>query len=262
MAAAWRRRPLRGSFLAQSRPSVATTAQADRASALRQIAAGFCLALGVALLVLAVPRTIAAWEAIPAGLPLEKVSGGQRPTTTELRDGVGALRRSVAVIASGHRLVELGTLEFQQTLEMLPNNPARGALLEISEADLISGLKDNSADGGAWYRLAQVRQSRNAPPREVAAALMRSLDMAPNMRWLWLARARSFYAYASILQEDELLAVRSQFRTIWRSDLSLRQPLLWAADAQGNMELLSSALERDAEANSELQALQRGTPPK
>jgi hypothetical protein len=215
------------------------------------------LILGVALLVLAVPQTIAAWKAIPAGLALEKVSNGRRPTTAELRDGVEALRRSVAVIASGHRLVELGTLEFLQALEMFPNNPTRKALLETSEAHLMAGLKDNPADGAAWYRLAQVRQSRSAPPREVVVALMQSLDMAPNERWLWLVRARTFYAYAPALQEEELLAVRSQFRTIWRTDPSLRQPLLWAADALGSTQLLSSALESDAEANSELQTLQR-----
>ncbi len=250
--------PCQDRSLLSSRRGIATTAQGDPVAALRWIVAGCGLALATALLVLAVPRTIAAWKAIPAGLAFDKLGGGRRPTTAELRDGVGALQRSVAIITSGHRLVELGTLEFQQALEMLPNNLARRALLENSEEHLTAGLRDNPADGTAWYRLAQVRQSHIAPPREVAVALMQSLDMAPNARWLWLSRARSFYEYASVLQEDELLAVGSQFRTIWRSEPRLREPLLWAAEALGNMQLLSSALESDAEAKSELQTLRRG----
>ncbi len=214
------------------------------------------------LLVLAVPRTIAAWEAIPAGPALKKVSDAQNPTSAELRDGVEGLRRSVVVISSGQRLVELGTLEFLQTQKMSPNDPARRPLLETSKAHLVAGLTDNPANGTAWYRLAQVRQSLGAPPREIAVALMQSLDMAPSMRSLWLARAQGFYMFAYALQDDEPLAVRSQLRTIWKTDPSLRQPLLRTAVALGNMQLLSSALESDAEAKAELQKLMRSAAPK
>jgi hypothetical protein len=223
---------------------------------------GLGLALGVVLLVLAVPRVIAGWETNPAGRPLKKIFDAQRPTTDELREGVEGLRRSVAVIGLGRRLVELGTMEFLQTQEMFPSNPGRLPLLKTAETHLLEGLADNPVDGTGWYRLAQVRDARGASPREIVIALMQSLDMAPNMRWLWLVRARLFYANASALLDDELLAVRSQLRVIWNSDPKLRQLLFYASTSMKNEQLLSTALQEDPEATAELEKLRRATAPK
>lgn len=212
-------------------------------------------ALGLALLWLAVPRTVAAWATLDAQPALEKLQSGKLPTDAELSLGVAGLRRAIGWVPSARRLTDLALLEFEQALRLPADASARAALLAQSERDLVEGLAANPVNGFAWLRLAAVRELREAPPRQIAAALVQSLDMAPNMRKLWLPRAAMFLSYWPLLNEDELPAMRAQLRTIWVTDKALRIPLLQEADRRGKTLLIAWALGDDPEAFAEFQRL-------
>jgi hypothetical protein len=218
-------------------------------------------ALGLALLVLGVPRTIAAWEALAASPTLEKLEIGKiRPTDAELAEAVAGLESAIAWVPSGRRYADLAFLEVEQVLRLPPNDVRRKTLLVRAEQHLIDGLSANPADGFAWLRLAIVRELSDAPPRQIALALAQSLDVAPNVRQLWLPRATMLLAYWRYLTVDEVLAMRAQLRTVWVYGKALRLPLLHAADRLGQAAMISWGIGDDPSAQAELAKLQENLP--
>ena len=219
-----------------------------------------CGALGLALLVLAVPRTIAAWSALGAGPALDKLLVDKSPYDAELAAGVVALERSISWTPSGRRLTDLALLEAVQAERLSPGSPRREELLAQSERHLVDGLIADPADGFAWLRLAVVRELRAAQSRQIAAALVQSLDVAPNMRRLWIPRAGMMLRYWQSLEIDELLEMRGQLRTIWTVP-SYRQPLLQAADMVAAAEIVEWALIGETSAEAEYDQLRAVTKP-
>ena len=242
-------------------PSTAATTRTDPAGSRWYVRIGrlgpalVSAALGVALLWLAVPRTVAAWASIDAQPALEKLQSGKLPTDAELSLGTDGLRRAIGWVPSARRLTDLALLELEQALRLPADAPTRAALLAQAERDVVEGLVANPVNGFAWLRLAVLRELRAAPPRLIAAALVQSLDMAPNMRKLWLPRAAMFLSYWAFLNEDERPSMRAQLRTIWVTDKALRIPLLQEADRQGKTLLIAWALGDDPEAFAEFQKL-------
>ena len=218
-------------------------------------------ALGAALLLLGVPRTIAAWQALAAQPALEKLEVGKvTPSDAELADGVDGLKRALAWVPSARRFTDLAFLEVEQVLRLPPGNPKRAALLASAERHLVDGLIANPADGFAWLRLAIVREQQGAPPRQIAVALAQSLDVAPNVRQLWLPRATMLLTYWRHLKVDELLAMRAQLRTIWTVGRTMRLPLMVAADHLGEVPMISWGIGDDPPAQAEFEKLRDALP--
>jgi hypothetical protein len=220
------------------------------------VAIAIPVALGIALLVLSVPRTIAAWEALAARSVLDELAVGKStPSDAALADGVGGLKRAISWVPSSARLADLAFLEVEQVLRLPPSNPERAVLLASAERHLVDSLAANPADGFAWLRLAVVREQIGAPPREVAEALAQSLDMAPNTRSLWLPRATLLLRYWRYLTVDELLAMRAQLRTIWTFGKAMRLSLFIAADRLGEAPMISWGIGDDPAGQAEFEEL-------
>jgi hypothetical protein len=114
------------------------------------------------------------------------------------------------------RAAGFGTLLVGNGLLALSQGDAqRAKLLERSESHPVEGLLQNACDRYAWLRLAIVQDYRGLPARKVAAPLMASLDLAPNLRGLWSTRAEYLLFYSTLLTSEELYEVRHQLRTIW-----------------------------------------------
>jgi hypothetical protein len=197
---------------------------------------------------------MAAWSALGAAPALDKLQMDKSPYDAELATGILALERSISWVSSGKRLTDLALLLAVQA-ERLPNSdPRREGLLMQSEQHLVNGLLADPADGFAWLRLAVVRELRGGQSRQIAAALAQSIDVAPNMRRLWLFRAGLMLRYWRSLSVDELWAMQSQLRTIW-SIPNYRLPLLQIADKLGQAPMLRWALSGDATAEAEFDQL-------
>lgn len=207
------------------------------------------------MLYLAVPRTLASWADLPAQAALLKLRDGKEPSDRDLKEGASGLERALHWVPTGRRLTDLGLLEFAQGQRLPPSDTARATLLASAERHVADGLAADPVDGFAWFRLADLRALRQAPPREVAAALAQSLDMAPNARRLRLARATLCLAYWRAFTFEELLAVRAQLRTIWATDIALREPLLQGALQARGLPVLLWALDDKVPSEADIQSL-------
>ena len=243
------------------RKSTRSTTHRARDRSVRQIfpivvAAG----LGLALLGLGIPRTVAAWAAVEAQPALLKVGTTQEPSDAELTAAVAGLQRAVAWVPSARSLTNLGALEIVQARRRSFTDPRRAELLVAAEQHLSDGLQANPADGFAWFNLAVVGELRGAPGRKVATALVQSLDMAPNIRQLWILRAGKLLAYRPYLKDDEVFALRSHLRTIWSAHEVFRLPLMQAAQRSGQLSMIPLALNGDPEAQAEFARLKTKLP--
>lgn len=214
-----------------------------------------CAGLGLLLVVLAAPRTIAAWSAFAAGPALETLFEGRTPSDDDLNAAVLGLERAISWSSSGTRLTNLALLRAVQAERLPADSPHRQELLMQAEDLLVSGLSANPSDGYAWLRLAVVRALRGADSSQVVAPLMQSVDTAPNARHLWLPRIEMMLRYWPSFSADELLMMRSQIRTIW-SVPRYRLPLVRAADAEGQALMVRWSLSGDPSIESEYQRLE------
>lgn len=216
--------------------------------------------LGGLLIYLSIPRTIAAWTSLEAQTAIDKLQNGKLPSDQELVHGASALQSALAWAPSPRRLTDLALLELEQASRLPVASPARNELLVKAELHLIDGLVANPANGFAWLRLAIVRELRGAPARQVALALAQSLDMAPNMRKLWLPRASLFFVYWRDLTFEELLAMRAQLRTIWTADPDSRRALMQAAGQAGQLAVLSWALQDSPPSQADVEKIKSSVP--
>jgi len=220
--------------------------------------------MGAGLLVLSVPRTIAAWEAMPARPLLEKIDNAKPIPISELRDGIRGLERSVTWVASDRYLKDLATLELT-LFQILPaGNPDRAVVLAACEQHLLDGLAANPADGLAWYRLAQVRQSKGEDARPIVVALMQSVDMAPNFRPLFVGRTLGLILFRRALTPEEIQIAESQIRTFWRGSSPADRKVLYGYLRGDNaaLAMVEQAVREDTEAKANYEAIKLElTPP-
>lgn len=212
------------------------------------------LLMGGVLLGLGVPRTVAAWATIDGDRVFDQMWTSKPPSDPELQTGASALGRAIEWSPSSPRLVHLAMIELMQAqhLPLLDNERAR--LLGSAEEHGTQGLSADPVDGFGWLVVANARRLSGATPRRIASAIMQSLDMAPNMQWLWISRAQLLFLYSSWLNEDELLSFRGQLRTIWANP-TLRKPLITAATESMAAQRLIWALSEDPEAMAEYERL-------
>lgn len=250
--------------MATTTPSTATTTPSDRQRAgggARWTVAGLSLLLGAGLLVLAVPRTIAAWAGFDARITMyDDVNRGRAPKPEDAVAGIAGLERAIEWVPSASRLIDLATLEFEVGKVLLVTEPRREQVLRSAEAHLLQGLARNPVDGLAWLRLAWTRAFLGAPARSVVASLMQSIDMAPNRRELWLTRARMLLTYWPWMNAEEQPIVRRQLRTVWTVDQAMRRPLVQMAHDLKRLPVLRESLADDAEMLALFEKLEAALP--
>jgi hypothetical protein len=209
----------------------------------------FCFMAGAGLLGLGVPRTIAAWTAFPTLATVDAVEQNRSVPFDDMSASIEALRRSLPWDASAVRATSLAMLEHVLAMQMPLDDERRDKLIAAAEADNITGLLRNPADGFAWFRLANLRDLRKAPPRDVAVALIQSIDLTPNMDPIWLPRAAMLFAYLTAFTREEIEVVRAQIRTVWtgtpRPHQQLQGPLMEIANRSSRLAVLGAFLADD-----------------
>lgn len=237
-------------------PAVQSTQRSPKQPAVRHmVAIVSCAGLGLLLVMLAAPRTIAAWSALSAEPALEAIFNGRTPSDDDLSAGALGLERALSWSSSGSRLTNLALLRAVQAERLPVDSPHRHEMLKQAEDLLVRGLSANPSDGYAWLRLAVVRSVRGAESGEIVAPLMQSVDTAPNARHLWLPRIEMMLRYWPDFSVDELLMMRSQIRTIWTVPF-YRLPLMRAAEAKGQSLMVRWSLSGDPNNEAEYQRLE------
>ena len=222
------------------------------------ICALLCL-LGVALLVLAIPRTVAAWAARDTEPAIIKLNRFVRPSRDELIECVKAGQKALRWARSATWWSNVGRCELELARQVPRNSPAQVLWLARAEEDTRKSLLANPADGYAWLRLAVVRMERGAEVASIVSPLITSLDTAPNRRLVWSDRAWMLLFYAPSMTPDELLILRHQLQTIWTYSPRDRPWLLNAAHNLDRMNILTWVLRDDPEAMAEFETMERNT---
>lgn len=215
--------------------------------------------LGIALLGLAIPRTVAAWISLGAEPTMARLEANRPTTVQQLGQCVAAYDSALRWVSSPVRFANLGTCEFSLALATPTDTSQRADWLARAEEHTSKALILNPAETFAWTRLAFIRANRAAAARDVVAPLIMSLDTGPNVRALWRSRTRLILRYAPFMTVDDLLTVRHQLKTIWLYGPSERPYLLEMAHTLDRMPQLLWALRDEPEAMAELETMERNT---
>jgi hypothetical protein len=218
---------------------------------------GLAVVLGVALLVLSVPRTVAAWSSLEAQPAMGKLWHGEDPTPEELSACIEASQRALRWTESAERWGNLGSCEYARARQTSVDSPERANWLALAEKHTQESVIANPADGHGWYRLALIRQARGAAAREIVPPLIASLDVAPNARRMWRGRGEMLLFYAPMMKAEELTSTAQQLRTMWTYSPAHRPALLGQARRLGRRGVLIAALLSEPEALAELDMMER-----
>jgi hypothetical protein len=221
------------------------------------ICALLCL-LGAALVILAIPQTVAAWTTRRVERTIGKLNRDVRPSRDELLECVRAGQKAIDWVASAPRWGDLGRCEFALAGAARSRSAAL-TWLARAEKHTRLGLLADGADAYAWVRLAAMRAARGAEAAAIVSPLMASLDVAPNTRPLWPFRTRLLLFYAPQMTPEELPVLRHQLRTIWTYGPSYRPHLLELAHTLYRLDVLTRALRDDPEAMAEFETMERNT---
>jgi hypothetical protein len=201
---------------------------------------------------------VSVWIALGAERAIAKLEISQPPSQSEALQCVSALERALVWIRSSKSLLNLGSCEFQLFLNSPSNDKVRH-WLSLAERHTIEGLTLNPTDGFAWTRLAFIRYRRGATGREVATALITSVDVAPNIRQLWYPRYNLLFLYARQMTLEELFVLRRQLRTIWTYSPASRPLLVASAHQFDGVNVLVWAFQGDNDAMDELKTMERAS---
>jgi hypothetical protein len=190
---------------------------------------------------------------------LENLTAGKLVSDEALARAVAALKASTGWVSSGPWLRDLGLLEANQALRLYVADPARRPVLEAADRHLTEALHINPVDGLAWIRLASVRELRGFPRREVAAALVKALDVAPYDRGLWMYRSSKLVSLRSELSPDERAAFEGNIRMVWAADPDLTRQLIGYAASVDGLDFIAGALGNDPGARTAIEKLRTGS---
>lgn len=219
----------------------------------RWVAMAVSASVAALLLVLGLPRTVAAWAGLNGADLYHRVTYNQKVPDAELDAAIAGLRYAVTWVPSNLRFKELAGIE-ERRYWSLPSTEERGAQMRRdAEAHAAIAIAANPLDGASSLRLATLRQWRGAPARDVAAPLLQSLDAAPYQRRMWVGRTGLLFFVWPALTPEEKQAVSGHLRTVWRFAPELRSYMVLAAKAARQEPVLAQALASEPGAAAELE---------
>ena len=226
----------------------------------RLLETALTLSLGVALLALALPRTIAAWASLDAAPAFEAFAAHNDPGAALLADAAHGLSAAVSFVPSNVNLVKLAEIEGLQASEPGIDKAMRDELLAKAERHLTEALLANPIDTFGWLDLATVRSARGASERDIVVPLVRSLEAAPNLTIMWIPRAALLLRHWQYLDIEELPEFAAQIRTIWSASPADRARLVDAAIAADEMDVVAAAVREPPATPADLLQMQAQKP--
>ena len=170
---------------------------------------------GACLLFLSWPVARAAWEAQRADAVMMALRTGHPIDANEVRAGIAALDRAVALDAGAGRYLDrselLGGAGLASSLEV--SAAERTAWQRRALDDLEKGLAAAPARGVAWLRLAALTDVLDGASREVLPPLLLSIEDAALIPETWGPRLRVIldcWPYMSDAQKERIAAYMRQ----------------------------------------------------
>jgi hypothetical protein len=215
------------------------------------------LLLGAFLVILAVPRSIAALVAIPGDAIQFELTRGQPVADDALRLIVENRTAALHWLDDPAYYRDIGTAATLLAFHRGFSDPSSKLLLEKSDMALRSSLRLAPVDPGAWARLAYAHQLLGAPASEVAADLRASLQTGSFDPGLLESRVRIAVVLWSELEADDRIAFIEQIRVLWRHDA---EGLARISLNQAAYSVIIQALDPDHEAQDKLRSMRNQLP--
>ncbi len=203
--------------------------------------AGLVFLSGVALLVGAVPRTIAALAMLPAGPVLHEIQNLRSVGRDDLEILIASQRRGLRFGESGRKWTDLGLAQLLLAREQGVRGGIKVEMVSPAIVSLKTGLALAPANPFAWTRLAYAQLLMMGPSPSVASALrMAILTARYEPRLLFIRLELCFQSWSYFKPEDREL-VFQQVRLAWRNS---RKRLVDVAVKTGQVNVVRAALLR------------------
>ena len=181
-----------------------------------RLVAGVTALVAIALLVLAVPRTISAFVTIPSGPVMIKLQLLQPVATEELNTLIESQHRGLNWDSRGRTRTDLGLARLLMADQRPRDDSQWQANMDEAIKSLREGLALAPANPYAWTRLAYAETQLNGWSPAAIAALRLAFVTAPYEPRLVLSRLRlSFLAWPHMTPEDRRL-VFQQISYAWK----------------------------------------------
>lgn len=216
------------------------------------------VAIGLALIALGTPRSIAAWSTWRVSSTLESLKAEKLLADGELARAKANLDEALQWQPSSPRLTSLATIEIMEAAALKSDDRQRQVLLTRAERHVTDALAHNPGSAVAWLSLARVWMLKGEDRRRVADALMESLHAGPGTRTIWVERADLLMRLWRVLDESEFQVLQSQLSAIATASANDRARLFDAALALGELRLAAAAAaSNDPSARESLDQMKR-----
>ena len=177
----------------------------------------FAFVVGGMLLVLGVPRTIAAFIAIPGSVVLDKIQELDVVTVEELQMLIATQHRELVWNNSGRLQTDMGLSQILLAEKYGQNDSRRIEAIGKAIKSLKVGLSKAPANPFAWTRLAYALALKDGVSAQSIAALILGTELAPFEPRLAFARISFGFAAWRHLQPSERELIFRQVRDLWNT---------------------------------------------
>lgn len=207
--------------------------------------AAVTLALAMALLAQAVPRTLAALASLPGDPVLTRIQSGLSVDSAALEALIDSRRRALDWVQSGRLYTDLGLAQLMLAQARGGGDDFERTLLAEAIESLRKGLALAPARPHAWTRLAYAELAAGKPLESVARALEMALITAPYEPGLLFPRLELCLLVWPALSEQTSKRAYEQIRIAWTRDPNR---LVGLARSSGRVNIVRSALVQSLDA--------------
>lgn len=218
----------------------------------RTIAVLIALVAAVALVVLGVPRTLAAFGARPGNAVLWHIQRGSKVNSKAIERLAESRGAALKWSENGRYRAELALAQLLLARMDSRDEAETSELMNQAANTLEKGLARMPVDPHAWTRLGYARSLLDASPRDIASPLMMSIMVGPHDPKLVFIRLRLALGVWERLTDPERDVVYRQIRYAWKRS---KRRLLELAEETMNFKEIRVALLRDP---NELLRFERG----
>jgi hypothetical protein len=220
---------------------------------------GLTVIAGVIAVTLVWPLARAAWEGQHADAVVETMRGERRVSLTDLRAGIDAETRAIAIDPTAPRYLIrsdlLATAALSRTLQL--DQPTRADWLNRARADLVTGLAGTPARGIDWLRAGVVQLALEGASPTVVALLSASLDMAQRVPQTFEARLRLILDCWPLLNDRQKEYLRRYVVMTWRQSRGDRRFFAYTSYSEADYLIIAWLLREEPGAVQEFAELVR-----
>lgn len=172
------------------------------------------LILGIALLTLAVPRTVAHVMMLPGKSVLSDMARGVPASADHLRQAIAGHRDALRWFDNADGWIDIGAFTLALAGQTGPDGDSRKVLLDQSQSAIVTGLSMAPQRPYAWSRLAQVQHIRDAASPAIGPLLHMSMATGALEPRLLTQRVRIGYAARAALSDAMTARIQRDVR-LW-----------------------------------------------